>query len=87
MRFVSNEHIKDTIYLFLYWNQFSKLFDKFINFYDKENNLVDQNTILKNSKYIIISSASDYDYEKILKVFESNYFGFLSKKVLLLKAN
>ena len=65
----------------------SHVLDKFINFYDKENNLVDQNTILKNSKYIIISSASDYDYEKILKVFESNYFGFLSKKVLLLKAN
>ena len=65
----------------------SHVLDKFINFYDKENNLVDQNTIFKNSKYIIISSASDYDYEKILKVFESNYFGFLSKKVLLLKAN
>jgi hypothetical protein len=65
----------------------SHVLDKFINFYDKENNLVDQNTIFKNSKYIIISSASDYDHENILKVFESSYFGFLNKKVLLLKTN
>lgn len=65
----------------------SHVLDKFINFYDKENNLADQNTIFKDSKYIILSNASDYDYEKILKVFESNYFGFLSKKVVLLKAN
>jgi hypothetical protein len=64
----------------------SHVLDKFIIFYDKENNLVDQN-IFKNSKYIIISSASDHDHEKILKVFESSYFGFLKKKVLLIKIN
>ena len=63
------------------------MLDKFINFYDKENNLVDQNNMFKKSKYIILSNTSVYNHEKVISVFESSYFGFLTKKVLLLKIN
>ena len=35
----------------------SHVLDKFINFYDKENNLVDQNNMFKKSKYIILKKA------------------------------
>jgi len=65
----------------------SHVLDKFINFYDKENNLVDQNNMFKKSKYIILSNTSVYNHEKVISVFESSYFGFLTKKVLLLKIN